>query len=71
MKPACLNCGHIHTSTDTYVVSRFANPVGGFRARFAGSPLRATRRLAEADMCRHRQGPADPRDPLPGQEALL
>lgn len=52
VKPPCPDCGHVHTAADIYAVGRF-NPGGtiGYRARYPGAPLRASRDEAAKDLC--------------------
>ena len=56
VKPPCPDCGHVHTAADIYAVGRF-NPGGtiGYRARYPGAPLRASRDEAAKDLCTWRQ----------------
>lgn len=56
MKPACPQCGHIHSADWTVAVGRFdPGGVAGYRAAYDGAPLRPTREQAEVDMCQHKQ----------------
>lgn len=52
----CPNCEHHHLAADATAIGRF-QPGGpdGYRARYAGAPLRATRTEAVQDMCLHRR----------------
>ena len=53
-RPApCERCGRTHRAvTSTYAVGRFTvSGVTGYRGRFDGSPMRATREEAERDYC--------------------
>lgn len=54
MRPPCARCGYVHSEhTATAAVGRFSWITPMYRARYAGSPLRATRTAAHADMCDH------------------
>ena len=55
IKPPCPDCGHVHTTADTWAVGRFAPGPIGYTARYPGAPLRASREEAEKDMCDWRQ----------------
>ena len=56
INPPCRDCGHVHTTADTWAVGRFApgGPIG-YTARYPGAPLRASREEAVKDMCKWRQ----------------
>jgi len=57
IKPPCRDCGHVHTTADTWAIGRFS-PSGlaaGYRANYPGAPVRASREKAAKDMCEWRK----------------
>ncbi|WP_102508133.1 hypothetical protein [Sanguibacter massiliensis] len=54
MTPPCQRCGYAHSLYgSTSAIGRFSSLAPLYRADYDGSPLRATRAQAHADMCDH------------------
>ena len=62
-KAKCVDCGHLHGAGMVRNVEGVRGHGPGWRARYAGSPVRESKPMAVRDMCRFWQQ-------VPGQQAL-